>query len=72
MDARLELVYQALRKVPVMLVVVRVVDDSVLCFPGFALFLDVIKYTFGFAREVGELLTYLDERVVLLLNLVQE
>jgi hypothetical protein len=56
----------------VMLVVVYVVLDSVVGFSSFALFLHIAKYTFCFSRQVGKLLTNLNERVILLLYFIQE
>lgn len=72
LDTRLQLIDESLRKVPVMLVVVYVVLDSVVGFSSFALFLHIVKYTFCFSRQVGKLLTNLNERVILLLYFIQE
>lgn len=70
LDTRLQLVYESLRKVPVMLIVVHVILDAVQRLSGFTLFLYVVEYTFRFTRQVGKLLTNFDERVVLLLDLI--
>jgi hypothetical protein len=68
----LKLVDEVLRQVPVVLVVVSVIFDSVLCLPSLTLVLHVVQDSLCLPREICELLAYLDKDVVLAFDTVQK
>ena len=68
----LKLINKCLRQVAVVLVIVRIVFDSVLGLPRLTLLLNFVQYALGLAGQVCKLLANLDKNIVLALDLLKE